>query len=234
MDKALTKNPNYFKNYSNLGTAFYARTEYENQTGLNIAETLGQAIKLFKKCIEMNRNYENAYEYAGVAYLSMSDAKRDSGADPVPPLDESIAVYKKSLILAPDEAFSYAGLGIAYMKKRIFCSKQEKDPSTELSLSCDAFKKSLKVNDKIVETYGFFAEVELIAASNALIQHTSPEPFLQEAERLLQLASKVSLDCVEYFAALASIHQLRAQHFISIKKTAEKEIGLGIDAADQA
>lgn len=234
LEKAIEKNPNYFKNYSNLGTAYYARAEYETQIDLDIKPTLQQAIKLFKKCIEMNPNYENVYEYAGVAYLSMSDAEHDSGGDPVPPLDESIAAYQKSLLLAPGEAFSYAGLGIAHMKKAHFLQQKGKDPNAEIMLSREAFNKSLKINDKIVVTYGFYAQTELVAAHDALSKGKSPEPFLKEAERLLQLGSKVSSDCVECFAALASVHQLRAEHFISNKKPVEQEIELGIHAADEA
>jgi len=234
LEKAIEKNPNYFKNYSNLGAAYYARSEYETQIGLDIAPAVEQAIKLFKKCIEMNPNYENVYEYAGVAYLSMSDAQHDSGKDPVPPLDESIAAYNKSLILAPDEAFSYAGLGIAHMKKAHYLQQQGKDPHAEITLSRDAFNKSIKINHKIVVTYGFFAQTELIAARDAIRRGKSPEPFLKEAERLLQLASKVSSDCAECLAALASVHQLRAESFISDKKSAQQEIEMGIDAADLA
>ncbi len=234
LKKAVEMNPKYFKNYGILGTAYYTRAEYETQAGLDTRDSLGQAILLFNKCIEMNPNYENAYEYAGVSYLSMSDAKYDAGEDPIPPLDESITAYKKSLILAPQEAFSYAGLGIAYMKKANFLQKKEKDPGVELKLAREAFEKSLKVNDKIVVTYGFFAQVELVAARNANRKHQPPEPFLQEAERILHLGFRVSSDCSECLATVAMLHQLRAEYFMSIQKPAGKEIGLAIDAADQA
>jgi eukaryotic-like serine/threonine-protein kinase len=234
LEKAIEKNPNYFKNYSNLGLVYYARTEYETRIGVDITPTVEKAIKLFKKCIEMNPNYENVYEYAGVAYLSMSDAQRDLGKDPVPPLDESIAAYEKSLLLAPKEAFSYAGLGIAHMKKAHFLQQSGKDPASEIMLSRDAFNKSIQINDQIVVTYGFFAQTELVAARDAIARGKSPEIYLKEAERLLHLASKVSPECAECLWALAGVHQLRAEYFILKKKSAEKEIELGIDAADQA
>jgi serine/threonine-protein kinase len=232
--KALEKNPKNFRSYSNLGTAYYTKGTYEYDAGLDPRKSLEEAIRLFKKSSEINPTYSNPYEYVGVANLSLGTYLSDLGADAIPVLDDSISAYSKCLALAPDDAFSYFGIATSYMTKADILQRAGKDPSAELTASRDAFKKSLKANNQIVQTYAYFAETEFIAARDAMAHQKSPESFLMEAERILNDGEKISLDCVDCINSVVSLHQLRAQYFVSKQRPAEAHIRAGLEIANNA
>jgi eukaryotic-like serine/threonine-protein kinase len=233
LQKALNNNPKGYRMYSNLGTAYYTKGSYENDSGQDPRKSLQEAIRLFKKSLEINPKYANPYEYLGVANLSLGYYLADIGADGVPALNESIAAYEKCLTLAPDDAFSFVGIGTAYRKKADLLQRQGKDPTAEVDAARNAFQKSLKANNQIVQTYAYYAENEFVAARHAIAQNKSPQPFLQNAERILNEGKKLGFDCTDCINAIVGLHLVRAQYLVSIKQSAQKEIQSGIDISNR-
>lgn len=69
------------------------------------AENYDEAIKCYKKTIELDPSFTNAYFFLGNVYLK----KRM--------LDNAIREYKKAIVLRPHAAPTHAKLGSAYLKK---------------------------------------------------------------------------------------------------------------------
>ena len=86
----------------------------------------------------------------------------------------------------PEQVYAHAGIGIALWKKGDVLQELGKDPTSTLQLSREAFKKALKIDNKTVITYAYYAEVGLVAARYAISKHNHLNCFLMNLQQIVK------------------------------------------------
>jgi serine/threonine-protein kinase len=234
LERSVKENPKSAMYLSQLSIAYFYKAEFENRFGLDPRDSLEHSIKVTQKSTELNPAYVNNYIMTAATYLYLADAQIDRSQNAILSLDSAINAYNKSLTLDPNNAYSHAGLGIAFFKKGLCLEREKKDALTMTNYARDALRKSIRENDEIMETYSVLAEVELLAARDAINKHQSPEPFFNEALYVLQNGLSKQSDSFQCLRSKAILHLLRAEYLASSGKTSSDEIALGIDAANRS
>ncbi len=229
--RATQLSPKNSKYFAMLGCAYSVKGDYESSVGLSCRASYEESIQLSKRSTTINTSYITPYIWMALSYLGLANDQIDRGENPSQALDEALQVYKKCLTLDTEQSYTHAGIGIVLWKKAHIL---QKDPSATLDESREAFRKALQLDSKTVITYALFAEVELVAARDAISRPKSPEPFFKESEQIVRACFSVNPDSGECLESLVSLHLLRAEYLVSLGQSAEREIRLGIKAADHA
>jgi eukaryotic-like serine/threonine-protein kinase len=234
LEKATKENPTSAMYLNQLCLAYFYKGEFENQFGLDPRNSLEHAIAVSQKSSALNPAYVNSYIMTAATYLYLADAQIDRSQNAIPSLDSAINLYNKSLTLDPKNTYSHAGLGIAFFKKGLSLERAKKDPLSMVSSARDALRKSIEENAEIMETYSVLAEVELLAARDAINKHQSPVPVFNEAQRVLQNGLSKQPDSFQCLRSKAFLHLLRAQYLESRGQGTTDEITEGIEAANRS
>ncbi|MCI0618656.1 hypothetical protein L0244_37235, partial [bacterium] len=234
MQKGTQLNPKNFRFYATLGHAYHVKGQYEYDIGLDPRESLNKSIQFFQQSISINRMYIFSIIWCGNSYLVLGEHYINKKENPNQVLDEAIKIFRECLKLDPENFWAYSGIGIALSRKGNVLQEEGKDPSSELKMSREAFKKAIQLENSIVSIYSNFADAELIGARDAMFRKKSPEPFFNESEQAVQTCLKVNPDADYCLESLAALHSLRAEYLVSLGKSAELEISLGLKNAEHA
>jgi hypothetical protein len=234
LNKAVELSPQNFRYRNNLGIAYSWKGVFEKASGLDPQRSYKYSIVHSKKSMELNPSYVNAYIWTGLTSLRMATAQIESGENPVPAIDESILMRKKALTLDPQNAYAHTGIGACYIIKANWLLDQNKDATAELQSGRESYEKSLKSNDKALMAYKGSAEIEYLAARNAIAQKESPEAYLKKADQILRSGMALSPNYWGYWQVLSMLHLTRAEYLFSLGRSTEMEIASGIKAADRA
>jgi tetratricopeptide (TPR) repeat protein len=166
--------------------------------------------------------------------MALADYYINSDENPNQALDEAIKMFRECLKVDPENYWAHSGVGIALSRKSQVLQEEGKDPSSELKMSREAFKKAIQLEASVVSIYSFSADAELIGARDAMSRKKSPEPFFNESEQTVQACLKVNPDADDCLESLAAMHSLRAEYLVSMGKSPEGEISLGLKNADHA
>jgi eukaryotic-like serine/threonine-protein kinase len=231
---ALQVTPQKFRSFATLGHAYHLKGQYEYDIGLDPRESLNKSIQFFKQSISISRTYVFSYIWCGNSYMVLADYYTNEKQNPIPSLDDATKIFKECLTLDPENFWAYSGIGIALSRKGEALQEDGKDPTSELKMSREAFKKAIQLENSVVSIYWYSANAELIGARNAISRKSSPEAFFNESEQTVQSCLKVNPDADDCLESLAAIHSLRAEYLVSLGKSPQNEISLGLKNADHA
>jgi serine/threonine protein kinase len=231
--KATGLNRQNYKNYTMLGHAYYFKGQYEHNIGSDARQSLKSSIQHLNESIRINQNYLVPYIWCGNSYMVLAEQNFNSGEDPHPALDEAIKIFRKSVAIDPQYSWGHNGAGIALALKSEYLQKAEKDPTATLDMAREEFKKALALDSSNVYFYYFSADAELIAARDAVLRKTPPEPFFKETERIVQACLKINSEADSCLESLTALHLVRAEHLVSSRRSPEKEIQSGIGIAEK-
>ncbi len=234
LKKAIQLSPDNSRYFAMLGAAYCRKANNEDYTGLDPRASLEESIQHSKRSFTINPNYLAPYVWSGLAYMGLASYEIERGENPNQALDEALKAYNQCIALHPGQSYAHAGVGIALWKRAHVLQKEGKDPTADLNKSREAFKKALQLDKQTVITYAFFAEVGLVAARDAISKRKSPQPFFNESEEIVRACLSINLDSNECLESLTALHLLRAEYRVSLGKSPESEIRIGLSTAEKA
>jgi serine/threonine protein kinase len=233
LQKATRLSRQNYKYYTMLGHAYFLKGNYEQHIGLDPRDSLNKSIQQLTESMSINPNYLHPYIWCANAYLVLAEHQIGAGQNPNSALDEAIKIFRNSLTFDPEYSWAHNGIGIALLIKGQFLQKEKQDPTSNLKMARDAFNKALQLDPSNVYFHYYLSDVEITAAADAMHRGNPPGPFIHEAERLVRGCLKISPESDLCLESLSALHVVRAEHLVSLRQSAEKEILSGIEVADR-